>query len=156
MSIAFEHDALVEVAPEIWSMMLSLELDPTDDAPEELFPPGSATTTGLVTLSGEWTGAIAVQCSVAAARRFAAAMFLADDPETMEPDEVNDAMAELTNMTGGNIKNLLPAAAKLGIPSVTEGTGYTLRIPRALPVHKLVYDCNGDPVLVTVYEHGLI
>jgi hypothetical protein len=145
-------DQLTGVAPEIWDMMLALHLDPMAAPPPELFPEGGSTMTGLVTVSGDWTGAIAVQTSSDAARRFAAAMFMSDDPEGLSIDEVHDAQAELTNMTGGNIKNMLPGVCKIGIPSVTEGTGYVVKVPRTVPLHKLVYDCLGDHVLVTVFE----
>jgi hypothetical protein len=79
-------------------------------------------------------------------------MFMSDDAEGLSIDEVHDAQAELTNMTGGNIKNMLPGVCKIGIPSVTEGTGYVVKVPRTVPLHKLVYDCLGDHVLVTVFE----
>ncbi len=152
MTTHIDRGSLVAVAPEIWQMMLSLELDPLGIVPTELFPPGVPTITGLVTVNGDWIGAIAVQTSIAAASRFASAMFLTDDPESMSPDEIRDAAAELTNMTGGNIKNLLPVSTKLGIPAVTEGLGYVVTMPRTSPIHRLVYDCNGDKVLVTVFE----
>jgi CheY-specific phosphatase CheX len=152
MAMDVDTTSLEAVAPEIWDMMLSLELDPLAAAPAELFPPGQSTITALVTVNGDWSGAIAVQTSTEAGARFAAAMFLADDPTVMSIDEIRDAAAELTNMTGGNIKNLLPVATRLGIPAVTEGTGYTVTVPRTVPIHKLVYDCNGDTVLVTVFE----
>jgi hypothetical protein len=146
-----DPNQLEGVAPEIWDMMLSLQLDPMAAPPPDLFPEGESTMTGLVTVNGDWTGAIAVQTSTAAGRRFAAAMFLTESAD-LTSDEVHDAQAELTNMTGGNIKNLLPGMCKIGIPSVTEGTGYVVRVPRTKPIHKMVYDCLGDHVLVTVFE----
>lgn len=152
MALDVDNKQLAAVAPEIWDMMLSLGLDPMADVPAELFPTGESTMTGLVTVSGDWTGAIAVQSSTQAARRFAAAMFMAGDGAELSDDEVHDAQAELTNMTGGNIKNMLPGNCKIGIPSVTEGTGYVVKVPRTTPIHKMVYDCRGDRVLVTVFE----
>jgi CheY-specific phosphatase CheX len=152
MATDLDTALLTAVAPEIWDMMLSLALGPDDVAPADVFPGDQRTITALVTVNGGWNGAIAVQTSLDAGARFAAAMFMADDPTTMSPEEVRDAAAELTNMTGGNIKNLIPASTQLGIPCVTEGIGYVVTLPRTAPIHKLVYDCNGDKVLVTVFE----
>jgi hypothetical protein len=152
VTMEVETPKLLSVAPEIWEMMLALQLDPLGAPPPDLFPDGESSITALVTVNGDWTGAIAVQTASGAARRFAAAMFMAEDPSTLTSDEIHDAQAELTNMTGGNIKNMLPGSCKIGIPSVTEGTGYVVRIPRTTPIHKLVYDCHGDKVLVTVFE----
>jgi CheY-specific phosphatase CheX len=152
VNLDVDRSRLTGVAPEIWDMMLALQLDPLASPPAEMFPEGESSITGLVTVDGDWTGAIAVQTSSAAARRFAAAMFLSDDLDGLSTDEVHDAQAELTNMTGGNIKNLLPGVCKIGIPSVTEGTGYVVKVPRTAPIHKLVYRSLDDYVLVTVFE----
>ncbi len=142
-------ESLASKAPEIWEMMLGLALVPADgpvDFGDE------RTTTGLITIAGDWSGAITLQCTSAAARRFAAAMFAADDPDDLPFEEVRDAHAELTNMTGGGFKNLLEGNCKLGLPTVTEGRGYSVVLPRTRPVRELTYAAGDALVAVTVYE----
>jgi len=151
MGSAMQADALREVAPEIWDMMLGLSLEGGDDT-KHVFPDDIRTISGLVTVVGDWTGAVTVEATTEAARRFAAAMFGSDDPESMSLEEVRDAHAELTNMTGGNVKNLLEGVCKLGIPTVTEGVGYTVHLPRTEPIHQLTYRCGTDEVVITVLE----
>ena len=110
------------------------------------------TITGLVTVSGDWTGAITVETTTTAARDFGAMMFAAEDPAQVSDEEMYDALAELTNMCGGSIKNLMPGVCALGIPTVTEGTGYTVRVPRTLALQGLVYTCESGPVVATIFE----
>jgi hypothetical protein len=88
-----EVDALEAVAPEIWDMMLGLPIAPVDHPGP--FEEGTRTITGLVTIVGEWSGAVTLETTTAAARAFAAAMFGADDPDEMPLEEVRDAHAEL-------------------------------------------------------------
>ncbi len=131
-------------------MMLGLELEPVTGSVTGRVD-GDHTVTGLVTVVGAWTGAIAVETSMEAAKRFAATMFVSEI-EAISLDEVYDAVAELTNMTGGSIKNLMPGVSTLGIPTVTEGTGYTVRVPRTIALQGLVYLCDSEPVIVTLFE----
>jgi chemotaxis protein CheX len=154
VATAVDAARLTAVAPEIWDMMLSVGLDPVAEPPAELFPGEVPTITGLVTVAGDWTGAVSVQTSVSAAQQFAAAMFMLDDVDDASTEDVRDATAELTNMTGGNVKNLLPGVSALGIPTVTHGVGYVVRLPRCSPVHQRVYSCDAGWVLVTIFEPG--
>jgi CheY-specific phosphatase CheX len=133
------------VAPSIWEMMLGLPLRP-EEVDEDPFA-DVASMTGLVTIAGGWSGAVQVQCSQAAAEAFAAAMFAVDE---VDADEVRDAMAELTNMTGGGMKNLLPEGCQLGIPTVTAGVGYRVDVPRTVVVERFGYLADAGPVVVTV------
>lgn len=137
------------VAPEIWEMMLGLALHDTDEvvAPSA----GQRTITGLVGIVGDVVGAVTLETTTAGARWFAAAMFASDDPDALDLDEVRDAHAELTNMVGGNVKNLFPGVCRLGIPTVTEGIGYLVHLPRTAPVQVASYRCGDHVVTVTLH-----
>ncbi|MGE0878895.1 MAG: chemotaxis protein CheX [Acidimicrobiia bacterium] len=151
MTLTVELDALHAVAPEIWEMMLGVSMTFVADGTHE-WGEMARTITGLVTVVGDWTGAITVQSTTTAARKFAALMFGADDPDELPLEEVRDAHAELVNMVGGNMKNMVEGKCTLGIPTVTEGVGYEVRLPRTQPTQQFVYDCDGDAVMVVVYE----
>jgi chemotaxis protein CheX len=69
---------------------------------------GDALAVGAVRISGAWDGWVTLEVPVATASRVAAAMLgLAGG----EPDaaDVSDAVGELANIIGGNVKSLLPA-----------------------------------------------
>jgi len=149
--VKLDTPSLVAVAPEIWAMMLDVELTLFEGSATGKID-SDRTITGLVTVVGDWSGAITVETSTQAARAFAAAMFAAEDVATVTDEEVHDALAEVTNMCGGSIKNLMPGVCTLGIPTVTEGTGYTVRVPRTIALQGLVYTCDHGPLVITIFE----
>jgi chemotaxis protein CheX len=118
---------------------------------EESSMPGRRTLTGCVQITGTWEGAVTLDCSAALARRVAGIMF-GVSPEHAESGEIQDALGEMTNMTGGNIKNLLPSPSLLSLPSVTEGLDYTVSVPGGRLIGQVAFDCLGEPLRVSLLE----
>ncbi len=140
---------LHQIAADIWAAILGLELKPNPAV--DTHEPGERIVTGNVQITGDWSGAVTVQCSERLARHAAALMFGMDDAEVAE-DEVTDTMGELANMTGGNVKSLLTGSCQLSLPSVTSGIDYTLVIPGASPVDRVVSECDGELVILTLLQ----
>ena len=70
----------------------------------------------------------------------------------IEAQQVQDAMGELTNMTGGNVKALLPEGCRLSLPTVVEGSAYTARVPGSELVTSVGFKCQGSPVVVRLLK----
>ncbi|MBS2940172.1 chemotaxis protein CheX [Nocardioides sp. J2M5] len=70
-----------------------------------------------VAVHGQWTGWITLEVSRAAARDLTRRML--SDPEVSEED-VRDAVGELVNVLGGNVKSLLVDGSTLGLPEVLD------------------------------------
>lgn len=72
-----------------------------------------------VDVIGSWNGSVMVGCSHALARRTAGKMFgmPADD---ISSDELRDAVGEVANIIGGNVKTLIAGKARLSLPVVAE------------------------------------
>lgn len=145
----FPAETLSPLAAEIWSSMLGIDLDPIDGAKPDF--DHQKTMTGCVQVSGDWSGAITVRCPSETARSFAAVMF-GCEPDDLPIEEVRDALGELTNMTGGSIKGLVPGSCQLSIPTVTEGIEYSFSIPRSNEVCSVGFEYEGEPLEVVVYE----
>jgi chemotaxis protein CheX len=139
-------DQMTGIAQDVWSSFLQLDLEPTEDVPL----PGR-TMTGCVHVSGEWQGSVFLQCSAEHAQGAAEAMFAAD-PGSLSDDEISDALGELTNMVGGNIKSLLPAPSSLSVPSVAAGESYTIRVPGAVLIETVALTCSAGPVHITLWK----
>ena len=107
--------------------------------------------TGCVHISGEWGGSVLVDAPASHAQQAAEAMFAAD-PGSLTADEVSDALGELTNMVGGNIKGLLPAPSSLSLPSVAGGESYTLRVPGALLLARVLLRGPAGPVRISLWR----
>jgi len=83
--------------------------------------------TATVYLEGEWNGAVSLECNQAQACQFAGRFLSTDPPEAVD-DDVRDALGELVNMIGGNIKSIMAKDIRLSMPSVIDGHDYGLRI----------------------------
>jgi CheY-specific phosphatase CheX len=60
-----------------------------------------------------------------------AGRFLSVDPPGKVDDVVRDLLGELVNMIDGNLKRVLARGLRLSMPSVVDGSDYSLRIRRA-------------------------
>lgn len=109
----------------------------------------------LVGLTGTWSGAGTVACSPTMGNRIASVMFMSElstDPNAIN-DEVLDAVAELTNMVVGNIKNILEhhiGPMAISIPSVIYGRNFHFKSLTGKVIATVAFRWNGDPVEVKV------
>lgn len=71
-----------------------------------------------VTVRGEWDGVISLDVSRTAAHDLTRRMLQLDE---ITEEDVTDAVGELVNVLGGNVKSLLVEGSVLGLPQVTDG-----------------------------------
>ena len=71
-----------------------------------------------VGIHGDWTGTVTLEMTPGTAETATRTMLHIGDAETVEDGDVSDALGELVNMIGGNIKSLLPSGSTLGLPMV--------------------------------------
>jgi chemotaxis protein CheX len=122
-------------------------------APEQMALDGGDVAVARVAVTGAWRGSVLLACPTDLARTAASAMF--NRPaERLTDDEVADALGELTNMIGGNIKSLLPGPSRLSLPSVTVGASSTVPMPGAVLVNSVFLACEGLPLTVSVWQTG--
>jgi chemotaxis protein CheX len=103
----------------------------------------------LIGLAGPWTGAGSISCSPTLACRLCSQMLMME-AESVD-DEVLDAMAELTNMVIGGVKNdLEPRLGPLGlsIPTVIYGRNFQMKGGSAAAWITAPFECDGEPMLV--------
>jgi chemotaxis protein CheX len=104
---------------------------------------------GVVTVHEAWSGAVQLECSADFAAMAASRMFAATDGVTQV--ELDDALGELTNMIGGNIKSLLPAPSHLSLPSVTHSTGLA-SVPGFTPLSRVAFLAAAEPIFITIWR----
>jgi chemotaxis protein CheX len=99
-----------------WTTVLKTAVKPVD-TPGTLG--GGKFVAAKVKVIGSWNGSVMVGCSYALAKRAAGKMF--DMPaESISPDELRDAVGEMANILGGNVKTLIAGKCRLSLPSVSE------------------------------------
>ena len=146
----FSENDIRQLTEHIWMTSLGLVVQPS--AKKEWAPNGGERIlAGCIQITGSWEGAVALLCPEGLARRAAAIMFSLE-PETVTMDQAQDALGELANITGGNIKAMLPNLCHLSLPVVAEETDYKVRIPGSRLITQLAFECQGHPLLLTLLE----
>jgi chemotaxis protein CheX len=117
------YDAITQIAQDVFQTMLNY---PVDWSEEEGGPIPDAVT-AAVFLAGSWQGAVMMECPQTQAFVFTGRLMKISEPADMN-DDVRDALGEIVNVIGGNMKSILPAGVSLSIPSVLDGSDYAYRI----------------------------
>ena len=137
------HDVYA-VIEEVWSTFLG------DGAP--IFPgahpvPADAWY-AAITVTGEWEAMMLIAMPKALADRIATTMLglPAEDPVALE--DVTDALGELVNIVGGNVKSLMPGPSTLSLPLVAQGAVTTTSDLTEVCAVDLSW--HGEPVQVSI------
>lgn len=102
-----------------------------------------------VCLSGAWEGVLMAECEPATARRLCAEL-LSLEPADVEPEDVADTMAEVANVLGGNIKNVLPSPTLLSLPVVSTRLSFAV-VRDAVELCRLPFTWDGDRLQIVVW-----
>jgi chemotaxis protein CheX len=141
-------EQIVGITQDVWSSFTGKVIG---SAPEEVALDAGDVNVGRAAVTGDWQGCVLLACPTQLARTAASAMF--DLPaERLTDDEVADALGELTNMIGGNIKSLLPQPGRLSMPAVTVGASNVAPTPRAQLLNKVSLACDGLQLAVSVWQ----
>ena len=137
------EDQIAEITRMVFDTVLGLEAVPADGASPAADDPGMLA--GAVQITGAFEGTVTVSCTTALAVHAAAILFDVPDGAATESD-TRDALSELVNITGGNLKPLVPGPSRLSLPQIggTTGDGKLLE--------KVRFDCMGQPFEVALRE----
>lgn len=147
-----QDDRILDSCRELWMTTLGLDLSPNVDSKtdSESMPFAS-----YVKVSGEFRGAIILECPRQIAKH-AAAMLFATDSETVPEDEMQDAVEELTRIVGKGIQKKFFDPGKVSAPK-------PLRLDDATsPVCAMEERCNlhlfseGLPIRIAILESAAV
>ena len=151
---AFTADDLVAVAGLVWESCLAHHPDVLVEGPPAAVE--GPVTQASVTIRGGWAGVVVLEMGSATAEEAARVMLDLDAADDAAPEEVADAVGELVNIIGGNVKSLLPSASTLGLPQVVGDAATGCTSPPGTADIGTVEHCRADlswgarPVLVRV------
>jgi len=138
-----------QVVSTIWEHLLGLPIGRGDEA--ALPSRNDGCLTGCIQIAGAWRGAVTLVSTHSMARRIAAAMFALEE-SSIPNDMIQDALGEVTNMTAGNLKSLLPETCFLGLPTVVEGSDYGIRVSDSRLLARIPFQCQDEPFHVSLVE----
>lgn len=141
----FLESAGIKIAQDIWQTVLNAEVQPQLTKDME----GHLPLASWVRITGPWNGIVALEFSEALARKAAAVMFQLEESQ-VSSIQLMDAIEELANMAGGNLKGVLAGPSHLSLPSV--GEGGKSNFPAATPSFRFEFTCAGEPATLTIYE----
>jgi len=141
--------SIAEITKGVFSTMVMLDV--TDEPPlTEPVKCFHETLTSMVGLAGSYSGILAVHAPKSLALRITSNML---GMEVSEIDEdVNDAMGEIANMIGGDVKHIFSpkgADINLSIPTVIYGSDYVLESMSSAESLVIPFDCGGDRFLLS-------
>lgn len=143
-----EHDVAVLI-DEIWMTTLGLATQRIEPGQAPL-PTSAETFDGIINITGDWQATVALQIPKVLAAHVAAVMFHLEPGTAPTTEDMQDAIGELTNMLGGNIKALLSGECHLSLPAVVEGRGYTVRVPSSHIAERVAFVCQGHQAVVNL------
>ena len=109
-------------------------------------PAPEVTTSAWVQITGPWCGAVVVTCDQATAVGLTECLLRARPPAVIETEDVEDALGELANVLGGNVKAALPGPSTLGLPQ----TGPTPPATRPDDLCRVDAQWRGQYLTITV------
>ena len=143
----FKTTDISEIVTDIWTAMLGfpvqLRTEPADGEP--------GLVSARVTITGEWDGALVVNCPEHLSREVATAMLQVEDAQ-LTMGTVFDAVGEVANMTAGNVKNLIEGLCRLTTPMVTDEADLSVPDEDSEKVFEAAFDCRDQAFSVTILQ----
>lgn len=130
---------LTQIADDVCHTMLGVALTSADcDAPD------GTRWVATVRISGEYTAFVEIETDRAVAQRMACRMFSLN-PHELSEEDLRDAIGEVANMIGGNVKGVLSAECNLSIPCVEVRDFFPADQAEGIAVS---LSCEGSPFLI--------
>jgi chemotaxis protein CheX len=143
-----EHD-LDSIAEQVWAAFLGDGEEAVVDSAQASPDPELAAS---VAIAGAYEGHVIVSCTRVGSLDVASALF-GMSAEELTADEVGDALGELVNVLGGNVKSMLPAPSTMSLPSVAGAEA--VHWPATVEVCRTVVDWRGNQfVLILLSGQG--
>jgi len=143
----FLIEELIQYTQFTWNSILEVDVEQVDEKFEEN---SDSDITTCVLISGAWKGMVVMNFHLKLANAVAIKMFdLKDEKPTDE--HLIDAVGEMINMIGGNLKALVPQPSFLSLPIVSMN-GHSILFPCTREVCKSVFNCKGQQFKITVLQ----
>lgn len=147
MQTEIELHMLERIVKSVFITMLDLAVFTS----EITHQPGMSRLTSFVQMTGDWNGAVLLECSPRQACLFAGRILSMDPPDSVD-EGVCDALGELSNVIGGNLKCGMSTGVRLSMPTVLDGRDYDVRMDRSEVRERIAFECSEGYFWVTLLE----
>jgi len=142
------RERIIDSAKEIFSSMLMMDIIALDEAKTEIHPLVDSIS-GVIGLAGTHKGVLAIHLPHHVAIAITGS-FLGMDVEEMNSD-VEDAVGELANMLGGNVKSILSEKGRdidLSLPTTISGSHYDYQPNKDAERLFIQFQCDTGPFTI--------
>lgn len=139
---------IIEATNEIFTSMVMMEVSVNGEITDSVAPLNDSIT-GVIGLAGTHKGVLAIHFPHPVAMAITGS-FLGMDVEELNED-VEDAVGELANMLGGNVKSILSENGRdidLSLPSVISGKSYDFQPTREVDRVAIPFQCDAGMFIV--------
>jgi chemotaxis protein CheX len=144
--MTIDAQILQQVVDDVCTGMLGLQMEPSED----LCCDEPDAVSAVIRISGGWESLVQVLAPRTTAKVIASTMFSTSEADLTE-DEIRDAVGEIVNMVGGNLKGIMSGESSLSLPCV--GTMDAESPFRAgFSGLSVTNRCQGDPLIVRVLD----
>jgi len=143
------REALVSIMTGVFDSMLEIGIQESNGSVN--MDTGGRTSLASVSITGGWSGVVFLQCPYELASELGQAMFKCD-ASTITAADIQDAMGELINMVGGNVKAQLPGPSSLSLPNVIQGNDFCWKVPGGREVQRVHSKCKDKDLVVSVIQ----
>jgi chemotaxis protein CheX len=103
-----------------------------------------------VSVTGGWSGHVVFACGEDIGRTIAAGLLMSE-PGDINDDDLSDAMGEVANVIGGNVKSVMPGPSKLSLPVAIIGAASDRR-PGAVETTRVELAWHDAPMVISVWS----
>ncbi len=136
-----------EYAEFIWTSQFGMSVTSSQSsAPQDR----SDLVLGIVNITGKEPASVVVKIEPKLIESLTEIMFALDKGKATQ-DEMRDAISEITNQIGGNLKSLMPQPSSLSIPVVILDDKKP-QFPHAKPVTDVAFECQAGKFWVSILE----
>lgn len=139
---------IVHSTYEVFDKMMAVPIEEVDAG--NCITAGQNHLTATIGFAGQWDGFVSVQCGENLAKYLTAKMLYAD-VDSLEDEEIRDALGEIVNMIGGKFKSTFAEnfnsgleAFKMSVPSIVQGKNYEVFAVGSEEVQKMVFRTSED------------
>lgn len=145
--MSIDLEILEQITHDLCSTMLGFDVD---FSAQQFDGQSAENILGTLSISGERTAGVRIEATPDAARAIGSRLFHMSEDQLSEEDLL-DAIGEVTNIIGGNVKGAFGAECDLSLPRACR-LGSLADTPSIADVTAVTIRCNQHPLRVSVSE----
>ena len=144
-------EEIYQVTRQVWVPMLSFDLKLNGSTP--MAPSDAHSYACTISLNGDWKGGVVLLFEDRLAQAAAKHIFGIEEGEELPPEDIRDAVGELTNQVGGLVKSKLAPQSLLSLPTIAEGMNLMVDIPNCKQIGIAAMESQESGINISIWKY---